>query len=297
MTLNHSDYPALFRAADRASVAAQSNYLRFTRATLTLLVAGAGLAAVAGAFEFARAAFAITSAAVLATSLVLTTYLKMSNLEKVWYGGRAVAESVKSMTWRYATGSDPYAVDFSPAEVDGKFLAQLESILKERKQLAYGFGGEASTEPQISDRMRQIRAGSPQERKAIYLSERISDQRRWYGDRARSNRSAGNAYFIFIAMSQLLALITAIALVHWPASSVKLTGLFTSLAATLIAWLEIRQHKGLAQSYSIAELELGFIQEKAKYVDSNRTLSDFVGDAENAISREHTLWVARRDRN
>jgi len=93
-----------------------------------------------------------------------------------------------------------------------------------------------------------------------------------------------------------LAFAAAVALVKWPDSDFKLTGLFTCLASALIAWVQLKQHKELAQSYSIAEVELGFIQEQGQHITTDREFSDFVGDAENAISREHTLWIARRDK-
>jgi len=301
LRLEYSDYPALFRAADEASLAAQRNYLRLTLGTLILLVTGAALAAVSSEFASvasAMSALAMTSAIVLAVSLLLTLYLKTSKLEQVWYGGRAVAESVKSMMWRYIVGADPYSVDLVPAaEADKKFLSELGSIVKERKQLAFGFGGEFAEEPQISERMRAVRSTNLDERKSMYVSERISGQRRWYGHQAKLNRSAENKYFALIAFSQLCALVAAMALVEWPGSKIKLTGLFTSVAAAFIAWLQIKQHKELSQSYSVAELELSFIQEQAQFVKNDRDLSNFVADAENAISREHTLWIARRDRS
>jgi hypothetical protein len=294
---DHFDYPAVFGAADTASLAAQRSYLRLTMGSLILLIAGAALAAMSSAFESAKPGFAIISAILLAASLLLTTYLKISKLEQIWYGGRAVAESVKSMTWRYVTGSDPYSVDLAPVEADRKFLSELASIVKERKQLAFGFGGEFAEKPQISQPMRELRAIPLDERKSTYVSERISEQRRWYGNQAASNRSRENRYFIVIALSQFFAMVSAIALVRWPESNIRLTGLFTSLASALIAWLQLKQHKELAQSYSIAELELGFIQDQAHFIVNDRDLSNFVADAENAISREHTLWVARRDKS
>lgn len=291
-----SDYPALFLAADRASTEAQCKYARLMRSTLVLLVIGAGLAAASPVFDSAKPAFALASAICLSLSLAVTTYLKTQKVEQLWYGGRAVAESAKSMTWRYMSGTDPYFVGLPPAEGDRKFVSDLESIIKERKQLAFGFGGEFAERPQISVPMRAVRSASLEERRSTYLAERIADQRRWYGDQARVNRAARNRYLNLIIAGQFLAVIAAIALVRWPDAKIKLTGLFTSLATALIAWLQVRQHKELAQSYSIAEVELGFIQERAQYVTNDRELSDFVGDAENAISREHTLWIARRDR-
>jgi SMODS and SLOG-associating 2TM effector domain 3/SMODS and SLOG-associating 2TM effector domain 1 len=294
LKFTEKDYPALFLQADGASAGAQKKYLNFTRGTLILLVAGAALAAVSPALRSCKPAVATASAVVLAASVLLTAYLKTQKPEQLWYGGRAVAESTKSMTWRYMMGAAPYLCDLPSAEADRKFVLELKSIFKERKQLAFGFCGEFSGQPQITDCMRAVRLASLAERRAAYLAERVSDQRRWYGKQAKRNRSAENKYFNVIVISQLLAFIAAIALVRWPDSDIKLTGLFTCLASALIAWLQLKQHRELAQSYSIAELELGFIQEQAQHITTDADFSDFVGDAENAISREHTLWIARR---
>lgn len=296
MEFDEGAYPALFLAADRASACARRQYLNLTRGTLILLVAAAGLAASSPLLETQRPAFAITSAILLAASILLTTYLKTSNVEKLWYGGRAIAESVKSMSWRYMMGADPYFVDLDLAEADERLIRGLASIARERKQLAFGFGGEFCEQPQISTAMRSLRSATLEERKGTYLAERVSSQRRWYGNQARSNRESENAYFILILIGQFLAFVAAILLVEHPESKVKLTGFFVSLTSALIAWLQLKQHKELAQSYAVTELDLALVQEQAQHVASNRELSDFVGDAENAISREHTLWAARRDR-
>lgn len=290
------EYPALFCAADKASGAAQRNSLSLTRLTLIFLVLGAVFAAISGEFDSVRSGFAVASAISLALSIGFSIYLKILKPEQIWYGGRAVAESVKSMTWRYMMDADPYPMDLVPADADQKFVTELRSILRERQQLAFGLGGEFTEEPQITARMRQLRSATLETRKGSYVAERISDQRKWYGQQAESNRTKSNIYFAFIVVSQFLGLFTAFILITHPASNLKFTGVFTSLAGALIAWLQIKQHKEQAQSYSIAEMELGFAKEEAQYVADERALSDFVGDAENAISREHTLWVARRDR-
>jgi hypothetical protein len=296
MTFKAQDYPALFCAADQASTSAQKASLRLSRLTLALLVLGAAFAAASGSVDSFKSGFAVASAASLALSLALSIYMKISKPEQIWYGGRAVAESTKSMAWRYMMAADPYFIDLGMENADMKFVSNLKSIVSERQQLAFGFGGEFSEQPQISGRMRDLRSASLEQRRGAYLTERISDQKYWYGRQAKLNRNQSAAYFSFITISQFLALLAALALITHPGSTLRLTGLFTSLASALIAWLQIKQHKEQAQSYSVAELELGFIQERGKYITNDRELSNFVGDAENAISREHTLWIARRDR-
>jgi conflict system pore-forming effector with SLATT domain len=250
LKFREQDYPAVFLAADRASSSAQEKYLSLTRGTLILLVAGAGFAAASPVFSLdsVRSVFAVTSAVLLAASLLLTLYLKAQKPEQLWYGGRAVAESAKSMAWRYMTQAAPYVANPSAAEVDRKFVSSLESIIKERRQLAFGFGGEFAKQPQISDRMRVVRAGTLEERRQACLAERICDQRIWYGDQAKRNRLAENRYSKVVFASQLGALVAAVALVRWPNSNIRLTGVLASLASALIAWLQLKQHKELAQS-------------------------------------------------
>lgn len=66
-------------------------------------------------------------------------------------------------------------------------------------------------------------------------------------------------------------------------------------ASAVLAWLQIRRHQELAQSYAVASHELALAESRARHVRSEEELARFVGDAEAAISREHTLWIARRD--
>jgi hypothetical protein len=296
MKFDEQNYPAMFCAADRRSADAQRTHLLLTGAILSLMVAGAALAAVSALLDTCKPAFAITTAVFLAISLAMTTYLKATAPERAWYGGRALAESVKSVAWRYMMGAKPYPLTDDQARADGHFVADLQAILKERNHLAFALGGEFVDKPQISEAMRALRSADLEVRRGTYVAERISDQRHWYGNNAKRNRTAKDIYFSFIWVTQLAALLSAIAFVYRPNSAVRLTGFFTSLASALIAWLQVGQHQELAQSYSIAEWELGLIEEQARYVHSNEELSSYVTDAEKAISREHTLWIARRDR-
>jgi hypothetical protein len=73
-------------------------------------------------------------------------------------------------------------------------------------------------------------------------------------------------------------------------------GVLTSLCASLLAWMQVKQYQELSQSYAIAAQELGLISALAKHSQSEADFSAFVADAETAMSREHTLWTARRDK-
>jgi hypothetical protein len=73
--------------------------------------------------------------------------------------------------------------------------------------------------------------------------------------------------------------------------------LFAAMANAFVAWPQVKQHESVAQAYAIATMDLGLIQEQGARIEGDAQLAAFVADAENAISREHTLWVARRDKS
>ena len=76
---------------------------------------------------------------------------------------------------------------------------------------------------------------------------------------------------------------------YWP------TDLLGSCAAALLAWIQAKRFGELSTSYNLAAHEIALIRERAADIREEREFSIFVGDAENAFSREHTHWAARRD--
>ena len=200
-----ADYPGLFQAADRASLAAQRRHLLFTGAMLLSLVLGAGLGALSSVIPSLKTGLAVASTALVSLSFVLTAIRRALKPEKLWYGGRAVAESAKSMAWRYMTGAEPYFISAPREDVDSRFISDLKSLVRNSDQLAVGVSSEYTDRPQISPRMREVRATSFEGRKQTYLAQRISDQRRWYAQKAGKSQTAESRYFVVILVSQAMA--------------------------------------------------------------------------------------------
>jgi hypothetical protein len=293
-TVSETDFPALYLAADNASRLAQKRHLSFTAVILGTLVASAALGTAAGVFPSFARPLALLSGAGAAISFMVTSIRKAMKPEKLWYNGRAVAEAAKSMAWRYMMGADPYPVSVSTAEADNKLITDLRAMAKDQAQAALGLGGEFSDRPQITARMRELRATSLPERKRIYVEDRVDDQRRWYGAKARKSQSVADRYFVLIQTSQALTLAATVFLLSPAGPKWNLGGVFSALASALIAWLQVRQHEELAHTYSVAALDLGFIEEQAESISTEADLSRFVNDSENTVSREHSSWIARR---
>jgi len=265
------------------------------RGTLWLLIGGALFGSVSATALWWRPASLTASATLLALSIVLGAALKINGPERIWFGARAVAESIKSLTWRYVVGGEPYGWDLPPQAADEKFAAEMQGVLNERRALAWNYSAEPGNAPQITSEMRTIRATSTGDRLALYVRERIQQQREWYGSKASDSRHLHTKWFWITVVGQSAALTASIMMVRFPESNINPTGTFSTLSAAALAWLQMKRYQDLSQAYSLAAHELGLIEAQAQHVNTESELSQFVANAENAISREHTMWVARRD--
>jgi SMODS and SLOG-associating 2TM effector domain 3/SMODS and SLOG-associating 2TM effector domain 1 len=284
-----ADLPALYRSADRESERAQRSYLRSLRVRLgALLVAAFGGALtlttpggfqVGGGLAFLAFACALGAELFLATTSPLTT----------WYEGRAAAESAKTLAWRYMVRGEPFEVD--TPDVDKQFLAQTYSLLQDLQSIALG-----TAEPgahQITDKMRRIRALDFNERRQVYLVDRIADQQRWYSEKARWNARQARVWVLISIVLEIAGLIGGV-LKAFGWISFDLLGFLAASAGVVVAWIEAKQHRNLATAYGIASQELASIASELPTVNSEERWAAFVSQAEEAISREHTLWRASR---
>jgi len=284
-----ADFPALFRSADRESERAQRSYLRSLRVRLgALLIAAFGGALtlttasgfqVGGGLAFLAFACALGAELFLATTSPLTT----------WYEGRAAAESAKTLAWRYMVRAEPF--EGETADVDKQFLSQTHSLLQDLQSISL-----STAEPdaqQISDKMRQIRALDFEERRKVYLDDRIADQQRWYSEKARWNDRRARSWVLVSIVLEIAGLLGG-ALKAFGLVNFDLLGFLAAAAGSVLAWIEAKQHRNLATAYGIASQELASIATELLTVNSEERWAAFVSQAEEAISREHTLWRASR---
>lgn len=293
LRIDYDDFPALYSAADKASMAAQKQFANLTSLYLGLMLS----AAIFGSFILTdlsiKTAFAITSAILLTAGIFITIIIRITKLERDWYNGRAIAESVKTLAWRYMTASDPFSLE-TGEKADENFLSSLHSLLTERRDFAARLTIQYDKIHQITRKMRAVRELPTNERKAIYLSERIEDQSAWYSGKAKINLVSGNRFFVFTLSAQAIAIVFSFGIVIWPTLPIKLTPVFTTLATAFTAWTQMRRNEELSQSYGLATQELIFIYEQAAHINTDKDLSAYVISSENAISREHTMWQAKR---
>jgi hypothetical protein len=75
--------------------------------------------------------------------------------------------------------------------------------------------------------------------------------------------------------------------------NIDISGVLAAAVAGGAAWLGLRQYSSLASAYSVTAAELGLSYSKLAETVENEWAAA-VADSEEAISREHTMWLASR---
>jgi uncharacterized membrane protein YhaH (DUF805 family) len=288
--------PNLFQAADCASKKAQSNYLWLMAFDLSFMILASGFAIYNYKSIDVKEWIYILSGILLLLGLVFTIIIKTKRFEDYWYQGRALAESCKTLSWRFMTCAEVFEINVDSATAEIRFVDKIKQLSQKFTDLNKTLSSNLLNKHIISNIMWSVRQLSTVERKEYYLKNRIREQKKWYSHKAEINRKRYNLWFSIILTSQALALTSVTYLIKDPNSKWNLVGLFTTVASCCISWLQLKQHQELKQAYTTAAQELGYIEALANQIHTDTELSKFVLDSENAISREHTLWLAQRRR-
>jgi hypothetical protein len=286
--MQEKDFPALYRSANDLSLASQRNFFRALKAHLVTLV----IAAILSIVSIPHWSVAALQLLALLGALGCSIYLFTIRPDRLWYAGRAVAESIKTITWRYICRAEPFQDNDAIARSD--FRQTLKQIIEQNREVCQSLT-EHLDEAQFTPAMEQMRARSLDERKTTYANYRIKDQLSWYARKASFNRRMFKSFFAALIVINTIAVVCAILRIAHPTQQFWPTDIFVAAAASLLSWMQAKRFSELAASYALAAHEIGLIREQSSLPDTDEKFSNFVGDAENAFSREHTQWVARRD--
>jgi len=286
--MRECDFPALYRSANRLSLESQTQFFRALKLHLVLLV----MAAILSVVNIHHWSVAAVQLLTLLGALACSIYLFSMRPDRCWHAARAVSESIKTITWRYVCRAEPF--QSNDAESRNAFQRKLKAIIDQNREI-----GRALTyhlnEPQITDVMIQMRARPLSERKASYAANRINDQLTWYAKRAELNRKTSKGFFGALITANAVAVLCAVLRIKFAEVSFWPTDVFVAASASLLSWMQAKRFSELAGSYALAAHEIGLIRETALQDTDEGAFSVFVSDAENAFSREHTQWVARKD--
>jgi hypothetical protein len=288
------EFPSYYRAADKSSVKAQSNYINIVRIDLLSMIFASALSIYNYQLINSKLIIYIISGVLLLLSLILTIILKNKKYEDIWYQGRALAESCKTLTWRFISCSEYFETNLSLIEAKERFVNRIKELSKEFSELSKIMDSRMLNQPIITSKMIELRSQNTLNRKKYYITNRVEDQKDWYSNKAEYNIGKYNVWFWVIILSQVISLVSIVSLIKCPDNNWNFVGLFTTISSSAISWLQLKQHQELKQAYTTATQELNFIVTLSENITTDEELSKFVLDSENAISREHTLWLAQK---
>jgi disulfide bond formation protein DsbB len=292
VTLRDSDLPALFEAADRASVTSRAVYFGIVKAQVALLMVGVLAGTVAASSEFEQVA--IVGVAAFIGVAALRVYARLSSVEAAWYDARMAAESVKSLSWRYAIGGPPFGLDeLSDKEADELFNARLWELLSELTTLHTPPSRGAHY--QITPGMRELRHGELAVRKSAYERDRVVEQANWYSEQARRNERQSRFWDAMFVLSSAVAIMFGL-LQGFGAISVNVFGVAGYAAALITMWTGVRHYDRQARAYGITAHELLAVASVIQPIDDEDEWASFVDRTEAVVSEEHTGWRVSRAR-
>lgn len=287
VVLSDDDLPAMFRATDEASKEGRdSTYVRSAAYLIFLVFAAVGPLLAGRAFDKRFNYGAAVSVAFFGLALVVVLSTAARKPEVRWYRGRAGAESVKSLAWCYAVGADPFPLSIADAR-EGLQL-RLAALRHELADLDWS----TATGDQISPAMDSLRGENLETRKAQYLAGRLAEQEHWYATKAEANEDAA------FVTTTLVVLACGLGALCGLAELIKLftldgLGLCAAAAAALVAWAQLKQHRTYASAYAIAVQDLALARETIKSANDEASWAKAAAGVEDAVSREHTMWLAR----
>lgn len=286
--MEEKDFPALYRSADKLSLDSQKHFFRILKIHLVVLVTAAVLSAINITDKWVY----VLQLLALIAALGCSVYLWGVRPDRYWYAGRAVAESVKTITWRYISKAEPFHTEDKIAQ--NEFKNSLKLIFKQNGDICSKLV-DHSNEEQFTEAMNQMRCSSLKERINNYCENRIKNQRDWYAKKAAYNKKMGNYFFLGLVISNGIAVIASVLKINNIDSVYLSVDVAIAIAAGILSWIQAKRFTELSASYTLTAHEIGFINNKAVTIQTEEDFSKFVGDAENAFSREHTQWAARRD--
>ena len=281
-------YPQLRDSADLASAAAQRRFLLLNRVQLTLLSVVAFVSGLSFETHSHQRAAAWSVCAFMFVTLAVSTSLRVGKFDDRWFRCRAFAENFKSIVWRYVMSSHD-TEDVSAIT----YLDELQQLKERLPDLQREFALYSGSGNLITDWMRISQALTITEKVKLYRELRLEDQVTWYASKAKQNSQLETRWFWTIFCVEFVAIVFS-AIQAWQLMKFSPVSGIAAVGTALIAWSQIKRFSDLGTSYAIAAGDLRRIAEVHHNVTTQAEVDLMVLEVETAVSREHSMWLARR---
>lgn len=290
------DLPDSYSSYDASAISAQRGHFRLILFELSSAVVISILSLIIAIFQqdtISRIGFLIISFLFL-IGIIRQLLATKKQFERKWFAFRAVAESIKSLAWQYATACG----DFNESNLDASklFLQRIKRI-KEIFQInpdPATISIESSND--LKQSMVETREMEWQNKRNIYIKERLEDQIKWYTNKAKINKKRSDLYDSTIIFLQILGILISLVLlfIHPIVNGAPALAFTVTLIVSIIGWSRSKQYAELVEPYLNAAREINDIRQEIELAGREADFKKLVEEAEQAISREHTMWLAKR---
>ena len=289
--ISDNTFPCFFRLADQQAIKSQKQYLSALKWSIWLIIGASILAYIRNFKGFECIDWLI--GVLLLMNLLLNWWIQTAKMDNLWYDYRSIAESIKTLTWKYMLKVTPFAGDES--DCTREFRKRVTKILN-NKMVLHKYQAIPANKPFITKDMKDIRQCDLQTRALIYTQYRIQDQADWYEKKSKYNKKMGTRFYIcYMLLNISLLVFIIISICKFNGKELPLD-LFMILVTSIQTWTQIKKYSDLANSYALATQEIALIREEKPSFSKGEEekFSKYVSDCENAFSREHTQWYARK---
>lgn len=231
--MQSSDYPSIYCSADELSLLSQKRFFLVLTAHLVLLI----FAAILSLINISGSLIAILQLITLLSVLFCSIYLFSLRPDRLWYAGRAVAESIKTITWRYVSRAEPFQGDDTNARAH--FSKSLKAIVEQNAEIFRAVTTRLDA-PQITQVMETMRSQSLENRWNIYMQDRVSEQLAWYAKKANFNKGMYNKFFWALIFVNSIAVLCAIFRIIFSEQTFWPTDIFVATSASLLSWMQAK---------------------------------------------------------
>lgn len=283
------DFPGIYEEADSLSNKTQKRYLKVLKLFIGLLLLSSVLFSYFTNIWEVKLINAIVSLGIVVLSFIFS----FVNFQGIWYNSRAVAESIKTISWRYAIKAEPYNI--GDVEAKALLIDSIKNILKMNHDFIKNISADYSNHEQIPSSMTFIRSLNTIDRLNYYYNNRIIEQRDWYKKKSEINKKYSTVFFVILIVISFFLSVGLFLDLDKTNKIVYPIPVLLSALSVIFTWVQTKKYRELEKSYALASHEIGFIAMLKDKVCTEKELSDYVIDSENAFSREHTQWIARKD--
>ncbi|MBI5847736.1 MAG: SLATT domain-containing protein [Nitrospirae bacterium] len=224
--------------------------------------------------------------------LILMVIQYKENYVAGWQKARFLSESIMSNCWLFIFKYENYDTSYEKALLI--FHARIKEMKKEID--INKFLSITKTPNNDSDNPKWIMNSFDKnidDKKNIYIKQRIADQIRWYTKKADYNAINSKVYFLAGLICMVTGMLLTILVLMKYIPNLSYLGFFTTIAASIFSWTQTKRFEELKTTYSVTADELNDFKKLILNSTSEAELREIIFSTEKAISREHKLWFSK----